>query len=326
MIYILFFILLTYYILTHSDVSLYYALYGLTLWYSKMVPSLLPFMILSGILIRMHLTERFVVLFHPILKRIFRCNPNVTYGILMGFLCGFPMGAKAATDLLRQGKISEGEARFLLAFCNNIGPVYFCSFVIPTLNITNIPLALAGMYGIPMIYGILLRNTLYNKELNQCLKKYVKYSYSSKPEAESMKFPEYRKIFRICRHQNPDNKQAVDLLTALDESIRAGISSISMLCGYMISFNLLNLLPHFFLPSVQKYLAPVLEITGGISLNRYDSPLYILILLPFGGLSCIAQTNSIIRGTSLSIKAYTLHKLVLTLFTGLFYIVLFQIV
>lgn len=293
MIYILFFLILTFYILTHSAESLYYAFHGLTLWYNKMVPALLPFMILSGTLIRMHLTERVVLLFHPVLKKIFRCNPNVSYGILMGFLCGFPMGAKVASDLLRQDKITETEARYLLAFCNNIGPVYFCSFVIPVLKVNNIPFAIAVMYGIPFVYGILLRYTLYRKRMDQCLLSYTG-----------------------CLKRK---KTDVRLLSALDDAIRSGISSISMLCGYMILFNLLNILPHFWLPSLGKYIAPLLEITGGITLNSYASPVYILILLPFGGLSCIAQTNSMIADTPLSIKEYTIHKLILTGLTSLFY-------
>lgn len=293
MIYILFFLILTFYILTHSAESLYYAFHGLTLWYNKMVPALLPFMILSGTLIRMHLTERVVRLFHPVFKRIFRCNPNVSYGILMGFLCGFPMGAKVASDLLRQDKITETEARYLLAFCNNIGPIYFCSFVIPVLKVNNIPFAITVMYGIPFVYGILLRYTLYRKRMDQCL---ISYTGCLKTE-----------------------KTDVSLLSALDDAIRSGISSISMLCGYMIIFNLLNILPHFWLPSLQKYIAPLLEITGGITLNSYVSPVYILILLPFGGLSCIAQTNSMIADTPLSIKEYTIHKLILTGLTSLFY-------
>ena len=295
MIYILFFLLLTYFILTHSSLSLYYAFHGLTLWYNKMIPSLLPFMILSGMLIRMHLSEKFVILIHPVLKRIFRCSPNVSYGIVMGFLCGFPMGAKVTADLLKEEKITACEARFLLSFCNNIGPVYFCTFVIPTLEIQNIRLALFGMYGLPLLYGIFLRYTFFRKELNAI--------YSEQPDHRVL--------------------QKASLLTALDDSIRSSIASISMLCGYMIIFNLLNILPHIFLPQMHQYIAPLLEITGGITISDNILPVYILILLPFGGLSCIAQTNSILQGTGLSIKNYIRHKLVLTGITFGFYSMIF---
>ena len=291
MIYILFFLLLLYLILTNSSLSVYYAFHGLTLWYNKMIPSLLPFMILSGTLIRMHLSEKFVILIHPVFKRIFRCSPNVSYGIIMGFLCGFPMGAKVTADLLNEKKITVHEADFLLSFCNNIGPVYFCTFVIPALQIQNIKITLFGMYGLPFLYGILLRYTVFRKELNA--------------------------LYYADINQHEIKKS--NLLTALDDSIRAGISSISMLCGYMIIFNLLNIVPHLFLPQLHKYIAPMLEITGGIMNDTNLSAFYILILLPFGGLSCIAQTNSILRGSNLSFKNYIWHKLILMGITYFYY-------
>lgn len=291
MIYIIIFLLLTYLILTNSSVSMYYAFHGLTLWYHKMIPSLLPFMILSGTLIRMHLSGKFVSLIHPVFKRIFKCSPEVSYGILMGFLCGFPMGARVTSELLNEKRITDTEARFLLSFCNNIGPVYFCTFVIPTLQIQNTAFALCIMYGLPFVYGILLRYTLFRRELNEGYK----------------------------TAHNDSLKQPAGLLSALDDSVKSSISGISMLCGYMIIFNLLNIVPHIFFPELLKYIAPLLEITGGIMINDHFSPVYILILLPFGGLSCIAQTNSMIKGTKLSIKEYTFHKLILTGVTCIIY-------
>ena len=160
---ILLFLLLTVCILTHSEYSLYYALTGLNLWFQKMIPSLLPFMILSGIMIQMALTEKFIFFLYPIIKPVFRISKNVCYVMFMGFLCGFPMGAKTIAQMLAHEKITRREGAFLLAFCNNIGPVYFCSFVLPLLNI---PLResgpyLFGMYGLPFLYGLLLRYTLF---------------------------------------------------------------------------------------------------------------------------------------------------------------------
>lgn len=292
MLYTLLFLLLTYFILTQSAVSLYYAFHGFTLWYSKMIPSLLPFMILSGILVRMNLTEHFSKVLYPVLKRLFRCSANMSYGILMGFLCGFPMGARVTADLLKTDKITRQEASFLLSFCNNIGPVYFCTFVIPLLEIEQPLPYLFGMYGLPLLYGMVLRRTIYK---NLPLEGAAEVSNTA---------------------------TGLPLLGAVDESIKAAIQSILMLCGYMILFNLLNILPHFLLPGIHAYLAPLLEITGGLSMLGTTLPFYSLCILPFGGLSCIAQTNSMLSGTGLSINSYTLHKLVLTGITIFYYLAL----
>ena len=147
-------------ILTHSQISLIYAVMGLELWFQKMIPSLLPFMILSGIMVRMKLTDKAAMVIYPVVRPIFRVRKNVCYAMLMGFLCGFPMGARVVDDLYIRTMISKREAEYLLAFCNNIGPVYFCSFVLPLLGRKLVLPYLLGMYGIPLLYGFILRYTL----------------------------------------------------------------------------------------------------------------------------------------------------------------------
>ena len=89
---------------------------GLTTWYKHMIPALFPFMVLSGFLLRSGLSMQLSALLNPILGRIFRLSPNCIYVIIMGFLCGFPMGARVTAELLQNGKITRKEAEFLIAF------------------------------------------------------------------------------------------------------------------------------------------------------------------------------------------------------------------
>lgn len=292
--YTILFLFITACILTHSELSLTYALIGLDLWYNKMVPALFPFMILSGIMIRMNLTKMFTGLIFPVIHPIFRVSENVCYAMLVGFSCGFPMGAKTVADLLKRDMISEREAEYLLAFCNNIGPVYFCSYVLPLLRRQLLLPYLLGMYGIPLVYGILLRYTKYRDITDTSL-----HSVHSSPHCGK------------------------SLLDEADDAITSSVQSILSLGGYMIFFNLLNIVPHICFHTTPIYLAPLFEITGGLKLMEGKLPLYGLLLLPFGGLSCIAQTNSCIKGTTLSISAYTVHKVILMLLTGVYYLVWF---
>ena len=154
-------IYLTVLLLAYPALSLAYASKGLVLWFEKMIPTLLPFMILSGIMIRMHLTHQCVGLFHPLFHRIFHTSKDGTYTIFMGFLCGFPMGARIVGELLEAGKLSKEEGSLLLSFCNNIGPIYFLSFVVPVLGIQKPLLPFCIMYGIPLLYyaSFLLQRT-----------------------------------------------------------------------------------------------------------------------------------------------------------------------
>lgn len=299
------FLILSGCILTNSQISLSYAAMGLNLWFQKMIPSLLPFMILSGVMVRLKLTDRFAMVLYPVVKPVYKVSRNVCYAMLMGFLCGFPMGARVVDDLYIRQMISRREAEYLLAFCNNIGPVYFCSFVLPLLGRQLVFPYLFGMYGIPLLYGLVLRYTLYRNmyaDLLSCQADRVKASL-------------------ICCEEAQESPSAAErLLAETDSSIRFAIQNMLSLGGYMVLFNLLNLLPHILLGGPLTALAPLLEITGGLTMLGDAFPLYSLLALSFGGLSCIAQTYSSIADSDLSVGNYILHKILLTMLTALFYL------
>ncbi len=82
----------------------------------------------------------------------------------------------------------------------------------------------------------------------------------------------------------------------------------------------MTLLPHILLKRPLAPLAPLLEITGGLTVLGSAFPLHSLLALSFGGLSCIAQTYSSIGDSDLSIRNYVLHKIILTALTALFYL------
>ncbi len=294
--------LITAVILLFPADCLSFALKGLNLWFERMIPTLFPFMVLSGVIIRMDLTDAFVKMLNPILGGLFRIRPACVHGMLVGFLCGFPMGAHVAAQLYEQGQISKAEAAYLLSFCNNIGPVYFLSFVMSVLSLGKPAPFLFGMYGLPFLYGLLLRYTVFKEEIDACT---------------GRKLP--------VRGQT-------SLLNAMDESVFSALSGIARLGGYMVFFNLLFILPVlaagiFSLSERTAMLftggvSCLLEITGGIHLVGNSAPYLVLCILPFGGLSCIAQTYSMIKNTDLSITEYVMHKMILTAVTVLYYLLI----
>jgi hypothetical protein len=295
---------LIYLLLRYPVLSLEYASTGLFLWFQKMIPTLLPFMILSGIIIRMNLTEKFVRFFHPVMRRLFRTSPNGTYTILMGLLCGFPMGARIIGELYHSDKLSREESSLLLSFCNNIGPIYFLSYVVPMLGIEKPLIPFCIMYGVPLFYGFLMARLL------PCLR-------TKNKEAV------------LCMQSQAASQTTPTLLSAINDSVISGLIGIGKLGGYMVFFNLLNIL---FVPF--QNLSPaflglyncILEITSGIDRASQYFIYPILILLPFGGFSCIAQTYSMIENTDLSISSYIFHKVIQTILTALVYLLCSQYV
>lgn len=344
----LLFLLLCAGMLLFSKRSLYYALTGLQLWFNKMVPALLPFMILSNLLIGLDLTDPFVAMLRPVLGRLFRLDSSGIYALFTGFLCGFPMGAKVTADLVKKGKLSLRDASYLLAFCNNIGPVYFTGFVLMILHFDNPLPYFAGMYGLALLYGLLLRRLpLYRPQLSchASMRKPL-CAQNSSCDLSAHHCPQGFSILGNDGGISYDRKKAPQgpaLLDILDDAIMSALFSITKLGGYMIFFNLLNLLPDMLFSLFSSLGASwfssclpggfdiellaggincLLEITSGISRLQDTCPLLVLVLLPFGGFSCIAQTYSMIKETGLSIRSYILHKIVLTLLTLCYYLAL----
>lgn len=293
------FIILVYFMIKYSDLSMFYALTGLNLWFTKMIPALLPFMILSTIAIKLNLTEKIASYFSPLLYPLFHVQKNVIYCIFLGFLCGFPMGAKVTNDLYFSKKIKKEEACYLLSFCNNIGPIYFCSFVLPLLNLKNPAIFLFGMYGVPFLWGIFLR--------------YTKYRNILKGNRELMK-KQTKEVNTIKITQIP---------VILEEAITSSLTTIASLGGYMIIFNCMNLPFHIYFHRKPIWISPILEITGGLSFLGNRLPLYSLIILTFGGISCIAQTYSCIKNTDLSIYPYIINKFIVMGITVIYYLCCF---
>lgn len=301
------FLLLFALILLYPQLSLYYAAVGLKLWFERMVPTLLPFMILSGVMVRQNLTEGFAGILYPILRPIYKISRNCAYCLLLGFLCGFPMGARTVAELYERKRLNKREAEFLLAFCNNIGPVYYISFLLPVTGLSDkgrLSFYLFGMYGIPLLYGLFLR-----------------YTGFLLPKG-SFALPE---TGQHTSHPEPEERFPV----SLDNAMQSGITGITTLGGYMILFNLLNLVPHamnlfFRLSLPERWLAVtncMLEITSGIS-RMGTSSTAVLVLLPLGGLSCIFQTVSMTKHTDLSLPRYLLHKGIQTVLTAGYYFLL----
>lgn len=313
---LLFFLtLLIFLILCYPKAALSYALRGLNTWFERMIPTLFPFMVLTGIMIRMQLTEGFARFFRPVLFPLLHLPDRCLYTVTLGFLCGFPMGAKITGDMYRLGQLSKKEAACLLSFCNNIGPVFFTGFVLSFLP-KELPIGayLFGMYGIPLCYGCLLRHTYYKNAFCDQLASCIQKPIGQRAFASGS----------LCTQKPPS------FAAALDAAVSSGIQSITKLGGYMIFFHLLNLLPQLLLcrlpasfDCLRVFCSLLLEVTGGIVIADTAYPVLMLTMLQLGGISCFAQTYSMIADTDLSMPAYILHKGIQALLTCIYYSILF---
>ena len=118
---------------------------GILLWFNTVLPTLLPFIILSNLLLRTPAIDWIANFTAPFMCRFFHVSSYGAFAILTGFLCGYPMGSKVTADLLKHNYISKNEGQYLLSFCNNTSPMFIISYIVWQ-NLQNSALTLPVLF------------------------------------------------------------------------------------------------------------------------------------------------------------------------------------
>jgi len=262
---------------------------GLLLWFHTILPTLLPFIILTGILLKLNFVLHITKFFHPVTGKLFHISPYGSYALFCGLLCGYPMGAKIISGLLKSNKITTKEGQYLLGICNNVSPVFFMNYVLfHTLNISK-----GTIIWIITLYAAIFTFAFFTKP---------KKCPASVPKGNS-----------TC------NKLSFEIL---DSCIMDGFETITRLGGYIILFAIIAKMATALIHTVTiltPFIIGIIELTNGIMVLKEASlPLEFSLpiaffLCTFGGICGLAQTKSMIAQTSLSMKKYIKTKIILSL-------------
>lgn len=288
-------------ILTFPISALQGAKQGLLLWFHTVLPTLLPFIILSNLIIRLKITNYLSKLLYPIFHFLFGVSYGGCYPVLIGFLSGIPVGAKSVAELVKDKSISLKEGQFLLGLCNNASPMFIMSYIaISQLKLPNLRyILLAILYGSAIVASI-----LYFKLLDKLPNLF------KKPYDSSLSIMNYEP------NENSYNKRFD--FSLLDSSIMDGFEVITKVGGYIILFSIpAKIITDLFSGDnvFILFLIGILEITTGINslsesvLNQETKIVLITMLTAFGGLSGLAQTKSVINDTRLLLGTYIKVKL-----------------
>lgn len=101
---------------------------GLRLCYSAILPALFPFFLLSSLTVSLGLAGYLGRLLSPVMG-LFRLSGACATPLILGFVGGYPVGARAALSLYENGQCGKTECERLLAFCNNSGPAFILGVV-----------------------------------------------------------------------------------------------------------------------------------------------------------------------------------------------------
>lgn len=102
---------------------------GLRLCYHVIIPSLFPFFVLSSLVVDLGLAGYLGRALEGIMRPLFHVPGSCAAALALGFVGGYPVGARTAIALYENGQCTRTEAERLLAFCNNSGPAFIFGVV-----------------------------------------------------------------------------------------------------------------------------------------------------------------------------------------------------
>lgn len=102
---------------------------GLNLFINSILPSLLPFFIATELLSSTNIIQIIGKLLNRFMRPIFNLPGEGAYAFLIGFISGYPVGAKIVTNLRETGFCTKNEGERMLALCNNSGPLFILGSV-----------------------------------------------------------------------------------------------------------------------------------------------------------------------------------------------------
>lgn len=102
---------------------------GIRLCGNVILPSLFPFFVLSSLVVELGMSRYLGRLLEPVMAPLFRVNGNCAAALALGFVGGYPVGARTAIQIYENGQCSRTEAERMLAFCNNSGPAFILGVV-----------------------------------------------------------------------------------------------------------------------------------------------------------------------------------------------------
>lgn len=277
---------------------------GLLLWFQTILPVLLPFIILSGLIIRLGLISPITRILYPVLKHLLPVSQAGCYPVFLGFLSGLPMGAKTVADLMEQGKLTLQEGTYLAPLCNNASPMFLLNYV------AAVKLG-APKLGIPLC-GILYLSAILSSGLAS--RSESKFKKERKAALTAASLSEYS---HSGAKQSELPMPAPSLSVEIDRAILDGFTVITKIGGYVILFSILSaylaMLPVS--GSFRAILSCILEITTGLDqlrqtvLTQNIKFLLAVIFTAFGGLSGLAQTQSVFGTSGLTLTSYLKAKL-----------------
>lgn len=312
-IFLFFIIIILIGIISNPKISLSSATVGLSLWFNIVLPSLLPFFIISELLIGIGFVDFIGKLLHPLMRPIFNVPGEGAFPLAMSILSGYPVGSKLTSRLREENLVTKEEGDRLICFTSTSGPLFMLGAVsIGMLNDPNLaPLILLPHYLSILILG--LGFSFYNSKRRKFTYKYSKDSEDLK-ESYLLWVKTKKPIGSLITNSIKESMDTIILIGGL-------IVFYSVLIEVLFNFNFFQQIlssianvTSFDTQVIKGIMSGFFEMTIGckniasINISIFSKILIINFLIGWGGLSVHSQALSFINNTDINSKLYLISK------------------
>lgn len=245
-------VLLVFCIVLYPDQAFQASLQGLSIWWKLIFPSLLPFLVLSEMMIAFGFVHGLGVLLDPVMKRLFGIPGVGGWALAIGWTAGYPAGAEATAKLRKQQAIDRHEAHRLLALSHVSNPIFIVVVVgVGFLHQPQTGILLGVLHwGSALITGIIL-HVISPRHTKSSLKDNTTEQSLSSPNNHTPKRRWQLVIEAIEEAHRSDGRTFGKLL---GDTVSSAVQRLMMIGGYMMIFSIIAHLFHFLLPfAIEPY-------------------------------------------------------------------------
>jgi sporulation integral membrane protein YlbJ len=145
-------------IILFPDAAFQSSLQGLTIWWQLVFPALLPFLILTELLIGFGVIQAVGTLLGPLMRLLFRLPGTGGWALASGLIVGFPIGAKITASLREKELLTRQEAQRLVNISHLCSPLFMITVVgVGFLHQSRLGLLLAVVhYAAAIVTGLII--------------------------------------------------------------------------------------------------------------------------------------------------------------------------
>ncbi|OZB97745.1 nucleoside recognition domain-containing protein [Paenibacillus sp. XY044] len=277
------------------------SLQGLNLWWKIVFPGLLPFLVLSEILIAYGWVNALGAFLEPLMKKLFRLPGTGGWVMAMGLTTGFPGGAQAVQQLHAQGSLQPEEAGRLAALSHFCNPVMI--LVVVATGLMHDPVMGYGLIAVHWIAGILAYMTVQRRGKAKGTD-----PVSDKPRERLKGRPAslFSRVLHAAEEARAKDGRSFGRL--LGDSVTHAVQVLMMIGGYIIIFSVIIQIvsrittaklsiPDYALSGLFEVHLGARDISAAAFASGALQWSLLSALLGFSGISALMQSISLIRKT-----------------------------